>query len=700
MNLSPRMPLVLVVDDDRSIRLSMRATLEDENFIVEEAANGDQALQLFQEHQPELVLLDVVMPGLDGFETCRRLRGMQGGDVVPIMMVTGLEDLGSIEKAFDAGATDFITKPLNWSLLRYRLRYMLRAGQALRDVHRTQERLEQAQQIASLGYWEFDLVQQKVRCSEAAGKILGLEQPSELSYWSQLWQTLHPMDKPETFRTLQHALGRQAPYQVDFRIQTADGERHIRHQGDFLPKVGNPDLLLGTVQDVSQIRTVEQQLRYLAYFDSLTGLSNRSFLRERLEEIVLHARGSREKFALLVLDLDRFNRINDTFGHSLGDRLLKEVASRLQGCVAELAENNPLGCQVNALCRLGGDEFCLLVTELKQPQQAAQLANLLLDALTPTLQLGSVEVCITASVGISLFPADGDNVDALLKNADAAMYHAKAKGRNNYQFSCDDMNTKMADRVAMETELHNALALHQLQLHYQPLMNLASGQVVGFEALLRWQHPQLGSVPPARFIPIAEESGLIIPIGDWVINTACRQAQTWRRNEFKDFRVAINLSSRQFYQPNLVAVVSKALSEAGIPPQCLELELTESMLMEREEENLNALRQLRELGVKLAIDDFGTGYSSLSYLSTFPINTLKIDRSFISRLEGNASNKAIIRAIIAMGHSLELTIVGEGVETQNQKELLELLGCDEAQGYLFARPQPAREVTAFLSANR
>jgi len=697
MHLSSSMPLVLVVDDDRSLRLSMRAALEDEGFIVEEAASGAQALTLFQEHQPELVLLDVVMPEMDGFETCRTLRRLQGGAVVPVMMVTGLEDLDSIRQAFDAGATDFITKPLNWSLLQHRVRYMLRAGRAFRDVHRSQERLTQAQQIASLGYWEFDLVQQRVRCSEAAGQVLGLASPEELSYWSQLWQTIHPDDKTDVFRTLQRALGCQAPYQIDFRIQTPTGDRHIRHQGDFLPKSAPaPELLLGTVQDVTEMRMVEKQLRYLAYHDPLTGLPNRIFLHERLEELLSHTTESLDCFALVVLDLDRFNRINDTFGPSLGDQLLQEVAKRLQECVDQITAEKDLCRRVKFLSRLGGDEFCLLLTDLKDPQEAVPVASRLLDALSPTVLLGEMEICVTASVGISVFPSDGDNADALLKNADAAMYYAKARGRNNYQFFREDVNSQVADRLSMETELRNALALHQLQLHYQPLMRLSTGQVVGFEALLRWQHPQFGSVSPAQFIPIAEESGLIIPIGEWVIKTACLQAKNWCQKGFKEFRVAVNLSSRQFYQPNLVEVVRKALEEAEIVPQCLELELTESMLMEREDENLNALLQLKELGVRLAIDDFGTGYSSLSYLSAFPINTLKIDRSFISHLENHSSNKAIIRAIIAMGHSLDLNIVGEGVETQNQKELLELLGCDEAQGFLFAKPQPARDISARL----
>ncbi len=438
---------------------------------------------------------------------------------------------------------------------------------------------------------------------------------------------------------------------------------------------GKP-LYSAVLNDISARRRDEARLVALANFDALTALPNRALFHQRLQRSLVHAQRFDERLAVLVIDLDRFKNVNDTLGHDAGDRVLQAVAERLKGCLRE----------VDTISRLGGDEFAVLIENVTETRLVGSIARKLLKAIADVIMLGNHEYQITASIGISAYPADGSDATTLLKNADIAMYRAKEQGKNNSQFYAAEMNAHSMTRLSLETGLRHALDRGEFLLHYQPKVDIASGRITGMEALVRWMRPQSGMVSPADFIPLAEETGLIVPIGAWVLKAACERNRAWQRQGMPPLRVAVNLSARQFVQANLVSEVARVLDASGLAPASLELEITESMVMDNPERAIQTLRQLKSMGIALAIDDFGTGYSSLGYLKRFPIDNIKIDRSFIKDIPGNNDDATITRTIIDMTHNLRLKVVAEGVETAAQLEFLREHGCDEMQGYYFSRP--------------
>jgi diguanylate cyclase (GGDEF)-like protein/PAS domain S-box-containing protein len=430
------------------------------------------------------------------------------------------------------------------------------------------------------------------------------------------------------------------------------------------------------LNDISARRRDEARLNALANYDGLTALPNRALFHQRVQRSLVHAQRFNEGLAVLFLDLDRFKNVNDSLGHNVGDRVLQALAERLTGCLRE----------VDTLARLGGDEFAVLIEQVTDTRFVGSVARKLLQAVAEPLTLDGQEYNITASIGISAYPADGSDAATLLKNADIAMYRAKARGKNNAQFYAVDMNAHSMARLSIETGLRHALERGEFLLHYQPKVDIGSGRICGMEALLRWMRPGTGMVSPAEFIPVAEESGLIEPIGAWVLKAACERNRAWQRQGMPPLRVAVNLSARQFVQANLVSDVARVLDASGLAPGLLELEITESMVMDDPERAIRTLRQLKSMGIALAIDDFGTGYSSLGYLKRFPIDNIKIDRSFIKDIPGNNDDATITRTIIDMTHNLRLKVVAEGVETKAQLDFLREQGCDEMQGYYFSRP--------------
>jgi diguanylate cyclase (GGDEF)-like protein len=425
-------------------------------------------------------------------------------------------------------------------------------------------------------------------------------------------------------------------------------------------------------------KQAEENILRLAHYDGLTGLPNRSMFNQRLAHALAQARRNETALAVLFIDLDRFKNINDTLGHDAGDHVLKEVAQRLLDC---LRESDTAG-------RLGGDEFVVLIEELSQPLHVAGVSQKILAAVAKPFILDTQEFHITASVGISTYPDDSKDTQSLLKNADIAMYRAKEQGGSNFQFYSAQMNVHTVERMEMESDLRRAVERNELLLHYQPKVDIGSGRITGMEALVRWQQPGKALILPAQFIPLAEETGLIVPIGQWVLETACAQNKAWQEHGLPPLRISVNLSVRQFAHKNLVQDVARVLSETGIDPILLELEITESMVTHNPEQAVKLLVELKAMGIQLSIDDFGTGYSSLSYLKRFPIDSVKIDRSFIQDLPADSNDAAITRAIIAMAHSLKLKVIAEGVETEEQLRFLRDHDCDEMQGYYFSRPLP------------
>lgn len=698
-------PLVLVVDDEATQRMLSAQYLEQAGFDVIEARDGEAALAAYEGHRPDLVLLDVRMPRMDGFTVCARIREMVDGAEVPIVMVTGLDDINALEKSYRSGATDFITKPVAWETLSYRVRYLLRAGNAIQALRQSEARLMQAQRVAQLGYWEWDLVRDHVHWSDQVFHLLPID-PSVLdNSFQSFLEFVHPDDRRLVNTAIDDALADRSPYRVEHRVIGPDGnEVTVEQQAEVI--FGDNDVplrMVGTVQDISERKRAEQQIHQLAYYDALTGLPNRQQFHRHAERVLRRSRRDGRQFALIFLDLDEFKYINDTLGHNAGDELLCKIADYLEESIRAtdiLGKATPEDDLNAALSRLGGDEFTILLPGLNEAEVAAKVAERLLEKLRSPTQIQGKEFFVTGSMGIALYPADGDSIDVLLKHADIAMYHAKQGGRNNYRFFAAHMDERVQMRLSMESKLKRALENDELDLHYQAKIEIATGRIVGVEALLRWQNAEMGNVPPSRFIPLAEETGIIVPIGDWVLQRACRQAAAWRRAGLAPVSVAVNLSSHQLRRGGLVERVEQVLRATGLDARWLELELTESVIMENAEETVRVLNRLKEMGVVLSVDDFGTGYSSMSYLKRFPLDVIKIDKSFVNDITTDPNDAIIVKAIIALAHGLEVTSIAEGVETEEQLRFLRDHGCDQIQGYLVSRPVPAAQMATLLDADQ
>ncbi len=462
---------------------------------------------------------------------------------------------------------------------------------------------------------------------------------------------------------------------------------------------GKPMGLICVAQDITERKRAEEQITRMAYYDSLTNLPNRKLFQDRLNLAILHSGRHERLLALLFLDLDDFKRINDIFGHAVGDHLLKEVAERLQQSVRKSDSLSRYLVEDDSnftVARFGGDEFAIILPEIVNTEDAAKVAGRILDTMAKPFYLDNHEVFVGASIGITICPFDGTDSDTMLKNADSAMYHAKSQMKNNYQFYKQSMNETALQKLSLENSLRRALERNEFLLYYQPQINLMTGQIVGMEALIRWEHPENGMIPPAEFIPLAEETGLILPIGRWVLQTACLQNKAWQAAGLLPVSISVNLSGRQFKQQSIMEDITSALQNSGLDPKYLILEITESILMQNTDTVAAMLRELNEKGLRTSMDDFGTGYSSLNYLRRLPLFSIKIDRSFVKDIDTNPDDATIAKAIIAMAHSLKLRVIAEGVETKEQMRFLQELGCDEMQGNLFSRPIPAEDALRFL----
>ncbi|WP_248289489.1 EAL domain-containing protein [Thalassotalea sp. Y01] len=571
---------VLVCDDDPTYLMLMRDTLEAEGFYVIDACDGERAIAAFIEHEIDIVLLDVEMPGLSGHKVCERIRQHPKGKDIPILMITGADDYQSIRRAYDIGATDFLPKPIRWPMIGHRVRYMLRSQQA-----------------------------------------------------------------------------------------------------------------------VNELRHSKEHLHYLAYYDSLTGLPNRQSFYDKLDHLIESAQTNKQRLGVLFIDLDQFKRINDTLGHNFGDKVLKKVAKILDQTLASYHGVSPssLKPQVSQVARLGGDEFTVFLDNIDTLDDINVVAQDIIDAVSKPLMIDQYEVLVTPSIGVSVFPDDAISVTNLMKNADVAMYHAKQEGRSCFKYYSSSLNHLAAERLQMEQALRKAVDNNELEVFYQPQVCSKAGNIVGAEALVRWRSEEFGYVSPAKFIPIAEETGLIAAIGEWVLENACMQASLWQKQGYHDLKVSVNVSSIQFRRGTLLSHLEKVLQHTQINRKSLQLELTESAIMNDVKDNISRLQQIKELGVDIAIDDFGTGYSSLSYLKRFPIDTVKIDRSFIIDLATSEDDKAIVQAIIALANALNLDVIAEGVENDAQLHVLEQHGVTMVQGFLFGAAVNATEFEALLS---
>jgi len=491
----------------------------------------------------------------------------------------------------------------------------------------------------------------------------------------------------------------RAVHNLEMTLVTRSGEHRDMLVSSEMAEINDERCMLTVARDVTEQKRAEQRMAYLANYDQLTGLPNRALFRDRLAGAMLRAQRAERLVGLLYLDLDRFKQVNDSLGHPAGDLLLKQVAERLQHCVRRTdtvaLSSAPDEGVSTTVARLGGDEFIVVLEGIKHIDEITRIAQRIVSALAAPLDLEGHQIFVSASIGITVYPFDDVDLDSLVRNADAAMYRAKALGRNNFQFYTDDLNANAEEQLWLETELRQALVRDQFELVYQPKLNLRTNLIVGVEALLRWRSPRKGVVSPAEFIPLLEETGLIVPIGAWVLQTACEQAAAWSRAGLS-LTMAVNLSARQFYDGNLTGVIQTALVDSGLAASQLELEVTESLLMEDSMSSQATLTRIKQMGIRISVDDFGTGYSSLAYLKRFPIDTLKIDRSFVKDLGVDPDDTAIVRAVIALARSLRLTVVAEGVETFEQLGFLRETLCEQAQGYFISRPMDAAVFVAWM----
>jgi diguanylate cyclase (GGDEF)-like protein/PAS domain S-box-containing protein len=680
--------VVMVVDDDFSVRMQLRFTLENVGHEVVEATSGQEALDFFKKSPPDLILLDVIMPEMDGFDTCRMLRGLPGGAQTPVVMVTGMEDIETITQAFEAGATDFISKPINMLILGYRVLYWLRSGSVLSELKINQIRLNRAQEIARLCHWRRNLETGEFLLTCHKPEMFGL---THHSTYEELFANIATKDKIPARELIDKACEAEQAFSIHYQVVLPNGsERIILNQGEVVSEDTHQHrLAVGIIQDITELKQAEERIRYLAFYDNLTGLANRALFREYWSKILPFAQRHQKKVAVLFIDLDDFKRINDTLGHPSGDKVLISIADRLKNMLrhSDVLSRSSADQPASLISRVGGDEFTLLAADITTPDQIASLADRIIEVLGRAVEVENQLITLTASIGISVYPEDGSDIDILLKNADTAMYAAKERGRNNYQFFQSAMNDAASVRFHMSNRLRQALDNNEFVLYYQPQVANNTGTLRGVEALIRWVDPEKGLIPPNDFLPFAEENGFIHSINEWVIQEACVQAQKWvAAGLFDNCRMGINISGNNINFKQLVANIIAVLSKTGLDPHHLEVELTERVMMENTDEARQMLLQLKEMGVSIAIDDFGTGYSALSHLQLFPLTTLKIDRSFVMNMDKTDNGLSLLYSIVGIAKSFNLKVVAEGVETEDQLAALGRMDCDELQGYLLSRP--------------
>jgi predicted signal transduction protein with EAL and GGDEF domain/DNA-binding response OmpR family regulator len=698
-------PQVLLVDDDPVVLLMTTRALTDRGFRITEASSGEAALALLADWTPDVIVLDAMMPTLDGFDTCRKLRTMSGFENVPVLMLTGLEDDASITKAYEAGATDFFVKATQWSLLAGRLYYLLRASRTRIELERNRAKLARAQDLARMGSFDWRRSEGGLTMSPEGLRVFG-HGPNDHVSLRVLLRMVPRDDRRGLLRLLHDVLRHSSVLATDVPINLIDGRQRIIHveaEPEF-NEHGHPSGYTGIVQDVTDRRIAEDKIRHLANFDALTGLPNRRQLIWRAERALEHARRLSHQFALLLIDLDRFKVINDTLGHAAGDELLMEVARRLRACVRhsdQVMEGalETAGSRshrtLEAVGRLGGDEFVALLPEVGEDQDAERVAQRILEVMREPTFVSGQECFVTASVGVAIYPRDGATVADLMRNSDVAMYSVKGQGRNASAIYSPTLVGRGREKLELETALHKAIERDELVLHYQPKIDVRSARMVGAEALMRWNRGGR-LVPPIDFIPLAEESGLIVPLSEWALREAARQAKIWQASFGFSESIAVNLPSNLFSRSDLIEHIHQSVTNYGVPHRVIMLEITETSLMKDLQDVIPALHRLNEIGVEIAIDDFGTGYSSLAYLTTLPISELKIDRSFVRDLGITPQSSAVVTAIIALARSLGLRVIAEGVETLRQMEVLHRLGCGVMQGFLFSRPTDADTLERWL----
>ena len=683
---------ILMIEDVESdaeitLRELKRSGLQFEHRRVETEADLARECDVFA---PDIILSDFALPQFDGLSALGIVRRMQPD--IPFIFVSGTIGEETAIESLRGGATDYVLKT-NLSRLPSAVRRALQEAAERVTLRGTEEALRLRDRAVEASVNPVMIVSATdpdmalVYVNHAFEQVTGYARDEAIGRNCRYLQG-KDRDQPELDK-IRLAIAEQRDGQALLRNYRKDGSLfwnmlHVTPVRD--PRSGAVTHFVGVQHDITDVKRYQDELEHQANHDALTGLANRNLLKDRLQQALALAYRYERPFSLAFIDLDNFKLINDSLGHDIGDRLLKIAGARLAACVR----------QGDTVARLGGDEFVLLVTEQERDDRIYRSVQRVMAAISQPFVIDEREFKVTCSIGIASFPRDGEDADTLLRNADTAMYRAKALGRNTFQLYSSEMNANFGERLTLETDLWRALERDELVLHYQPKVHLKTGRIIGMEALLRWQHPTNGMIPPGKFIPVAEESSLIVQIGKWVIGEACAQNKAWQNDGLRSVPVAVNVSARQLHDNHLVETVRATLESTRLPAEFLEIELTESAVMLNADETINTMALLRGMDVRISLDDFGTGYSSLSYLKRFPVTGLKIDQSFVRDLAYDPDDAAIVRAIIAVAQALTLEVTAEGVETAEQADFLKAHGCGEAQGFYFADPVPASEMRALL----
>lgn len=671
--MDPKPRIALVADDDPVGRLLLQQAVRVAGLQPLAFGDGVSALEAGLAQDVDLVLLDGAMPGMDGFEVCARLRADPRLATVPIVIFTGQEDHSAVTQAFKAGATDFIPKPVNFVLLPFRIEYMLRnaarESQVLTLVEALPDRLWVASGDGRI-HWA-------AATSTPAAAAPGTAERS-------LWDELDPASvHPELHAALDATARDGTMRKIEYARPEADGPHHYELR---LTRRAGGDVVV-VRRDISERVRAGERIERLAYYDVLTGLPNRQRCLETAQTLLDEARARGTGVAVLYMDLSGFKRINDTFGHAGGDSVLRSVAQRLTIALESMAPSGITG----TLARFGGDEFVCLIARKDTQAAAREAASVFNSALRSPVAYDRFELHTAPTIGIAVYPRDGPEVADLFKHADTAMFHARSTGVQTVAFYHPSMTGRRRSSAELEARLRRAISTEALELHYQPKYRLADGSLAGLEALARWWDPEHGEISPGQFIPVAEESSLIIDLGAWVLRAACRQIRDWQQQGLA-IPVAVNVSAKELLFSDPAGILAREAAEAGISPSLVEIEITESVMVQDSNAVIAALQGFRELGCRIALDDFGTGYSSLSYITRLRPDRIKIDRSFVQNLDSSAADAAIAGAILSLGHTLNLTVTAEGIEQKAQLEWLRRRGCDEGQGFLLARPGPASRI--------
>ena len=701
MNTGSKNNRILVVEDDITLRLLITESLLDKYEVIE-AEDGEQAYTLFVSEKPDLILSDVMMPIMDGFTLCEKIRQTSQGKYIPIVMMTGLDDYSSINKAYENGATDFITKPVNHLLLQYRLSYLFRAKENDDALIKSRNRLALAQKISKLCNWELDIETGNFTFSNELKSIFDLDDDVNLKSIDDFLNLFSEEIASDLKNLLNEVVSHKDKFSINHQCNIGNDKTvTIEQTGQYyFDKNTEKASLVVTLQDISERSKAENKIKHLSLHEKLTGLPNRQFLNKSIDKILNKAALQSQKVVVMQLNIDNFSRVNNSLGHSVGDNLIRSFTQRLK----EILHDNEVRAQLRdltkapyeSLCHFGGDDFVIVINNVSKVEDVAKIARYLLKKIEAPFYLNEQEFRVTSSIGISAFPTDAEDGETLLANASAALQKAKESGRNDYKFFQQFMNTRAFEKLSLEVGLRRALEEEQFELYFQPKLDVKAHAVSSVEVLIRWRHPELGLVSPGSFIPIAESSGLIIPMSEWIVRQVCALKQRWDINQIGIDQISINLSPSHLRENGLVELINRSLNLFELSGDVIDLEITESVIMDDIDSVIPVLEEMRNIGCSISIDDFGTGYSSLSYLKKLPIENLKIDQSFVNDLIDNEDGEIIVNAIISLAHNLGLKVIAEGVEDFKQLQFLTEHGCEYVQGYYLSRPLPEDEFILWL----